>query len=39
MRRTTEPNTMALRRQVADYVLHYERAWTAAGAARELAGV
>jgi hypothetical protein len=30
---------MALRRQVADYVLQHERAWTAAGAAREMVGV
>jgi hypothetical protein len=39
MRRTAEPNTMALRRQVAEYVLQYERAWTATGAAREMVGV
>jgi alkylation response protein AidB-like acyl-CoA dehydrogenase len=39
MRRTAEPNTMALRRQVAEYVLQYERAWTATSAAREMVGV
>ncbi|MCX7993344.1 MAG: hypothetical protein N2651_06715, partial [Fimbriimonadales bacterium] len=39
MRRTTEPNTMALRRQVAEYVLQHERVWTAAGAVREAVGV
>lgn len=30
-RRTAEVNTMALRRQVADYVIQHERAWSAAG--------
>ncbi len=30
-RRTTEVNTMALRRQIADYVIQHERAWSAMG--------
>ncbi|GBC92872.1 putative acyl-CoA dehydrogenase [bacterium HR15] len=30
-RRTSEVNTMALRRQIADYVLQHERAWMAGG--------
>ncbi len=30
-RRTTEVNTMALRRQIADYVIQHERAWCAMG--------
>jgi alkylation response protein AidB-like acyl-CoA dehydrogenase len=30
-RRTGEVNTMALRRQIADYVLQHERAWVASG--------
>jgi len=30
-RRTSEVNTMALRRQVADYVIQHERAWVAGG--------
>lgn len=31
MRRTTEVNTMALRRQIADYVIQHERPWFAIG--------
>lgn len=31
MRRTTEVNTMALRRQIADYVIQHERPWFAVG--------
>jgi hypothetical protein len=30
---------MALRRQVAEYVLQHERTWTATGAVREMVGV
>ncbi|CUU33764.1 MAG: acyl-CoA dehydrogenase family protein [Fimbriimonadales bacterium] len=30
-RRTAEVNTMALRRQIAEYVIQHERAWSAAG--------
>ena len=30
-RRTSEVNTMALRRQIADYVIQHERAWAASG--------